>query len=154
MMQRRMAMIDTGSIESNLHIIRMALKSPVIVSVTAAVCVLLIIADWKIFEKADIKGWKSIIPFYNAYLLFKLCWGNGYWFFLYLLGFVPVIGTVSVLVITFVTEHKLSVAFGHTGLFTVGLIFLPNVFTMMLALDENPYMGPLKEKQKKSSETL
>ena len=34
--------------------------------------ILLIIAGWKIFEKAGEKGWKSIIPIYNIYILFKI----------------------------------------------------------------------------------
>ena len=34
--------------------------------------VLIIIAEWKIFEKAGEKGWKSIIPIYSTYILFKI----------------------------------------------------------------------------------
>lgn len=34
--------------------------------------VLLVIAGWKIFEKAGEKGWKAIIPIYNVYIMFKI----------------------------------------------------------------------------------
>ncbi|MEE0888469.1 MAG: DUF5684 domain-containing protein [Candidatus Saccharimonadaceae bacterium] len=34
--------------------------------------VLLVIAEWKIFEKAGEKGWKAIIPIYNVYIMFKI----------------------------------------------------------------------------------
>ena len=34
--------------------------------------ILLIIACWKIFEKAGEKGWKAIIPIYNIYTMFKI----------------------------------------------------------------------------------
>ena len=34
--------------------------------------VLLIIANWRIFEKAGEAGWKSIIPIYNVYIMFKI----------------------------------------------------------------------------------
>lgn len=34
--------------------------------------VLTVIAGWKIFEKAGEKGWKSIIPIYSTYILFKI----------------------------------------------------------------------------------
>ena len=53
-----------------------------------AVAVLIIIAKWKIFEKAGEPGWASLVPFYNTYILFKLSWGNGWYF---LLSVVPAI---------------------------------------------------------------
>ena len=34
--------------------------------------ILMIIANWKIFEKAGEKGWKSLIPIYNIYIMFKI----------------------------------------------------------------------------------
>lgn len=37
-----------------------------------AIVILIIIAWWKLFEKAGEKGWKSIIPIYNLYILFKI----------------------------------------------------------------------------------
>lgn len=36
--------------------------------------VLLVIARWKIFTKAGEPGWKSIIPIYADYMVFKLVW--------------------------------------------------------------------------------
>ena len=45
--------------------------------VTILVCaiiyyVLFVIAGWKIFEKAGEKGWKSLIPIYNIYIMYKI----------------------------------------------------------------------------------
>ena len=40
---------------------------------------LTVIAGWKIFEKAGEKGWKSLIPIYNSYLLYKIV-GMQNWF--------------------------------------------------------------------------
>lgn len=67
-----------------------------------AFIVLNIVANWKIFTKAGQAGWASIIPFYNSYIEFKIYWGNG-WLFLVpivlsLFGFIPVIGTVLVVI--------------------------------------------------------
>ncbi len=39
-----------------------------IVSIIAIVCM------WVLFQKAGEKGWKAIIPFYNAYVAYKLFW--------------------------------------------------------------------------------
>ena len=33
-----------------------------------------VIANWMIFKKAGISGWKSLIPVYNMYLQYKICW--------------------------------------------------------------------------------
>lgn len=43
--------------------------------------ILTVAAQWVVFQKAGIAGWKSIIPIYNSYCLFKIAWGNG-WVFL------------------------------------------------------------------------
>ena len=34
--------------------------------------ILMVIANWRIFEKAGEKGWKSLIPIYNVYIMFKI----------------------------------------------------------------------------------
>ena len=34
--------------------------------------VLMVVANWKIFKKAGEPGWKSIIPIYNVYIMFKI----------------------------------------------------------------------------------
>jgi hypothetical protein len=38
----------------------------------AAISILMIIANWKIFEKASQPGWGIFIPIYNIYLFFKV----------------------------------------------------------------------------------
>jgi hypothetical protein len=42
--------------------------------VSLVIWVLLIIAYWKMFTKAGEAGWKSIIPIYSSYVLFKITW--------------------------------------------------------------------------------
>ncbi len=41
--------------------------------------IITIIAGWRIFEKAGEKGWKSLIPIYNFYVLYKIV-GMKNWF--------------------------------------------------------------------------
>ena len=36
--------------------------------------ILLVVAYWKMFTKAGIAGWKSLIPLYNVYIAFKIAW--------------------------------------------------------------------------------
>ena len=99
-----------------------------------AVAVLGIVAMWKIFEKAGEPGWAAIIPFYNLYVLFKITWGNG-WKFLFLL--IP----IANIVFAIITMVKLAKAFGKSGGFAVGLIFLSIIFYCILAFDKSEYLG-------------
>ena len=34
------------------------------------------IADWKIFVKAGVPGWKSLIPIYNVFIEYEICWSG------------------------------------------------------------------------------
>ena len=40
--------------------------------------VLQVIADWKIFTKAGQAGWKCLIPIYNHYVEYDICWKGSY----------------------------------------------------------------------------
>ena len=40
------------------------------------------VGRWKVFEKAGIDGWKSLIPFYGTYLLYRHTWVRGRWLFI------------------------------------------------------------------------
>ncbi len=61
-----------------------------------SVGVLVIIATWKVYEKAGEPGWASLVPFYRDYVYFKISWGNGWYFLLneipsvlYLIFYIP-----------------------------------------------------------------
>lgn len=97
--------------------------------------ILLIVAWWRIFQKAGQPGWASLIPIYNLYILFKISMGSG-WFFL--LEFIP----VANIIIDIILKVKLSKAFGYPGIFALGLIFLPNIFQLILGFDRSQYIGP------------
>lgn len=99
--------------------------------------ILLIVARWKIYEKAGEEGWKSLIPFYNTYIMFKIAWRNGW---LFLLELIP----IANIVIAIICMVKLSKAFGQGGGFALGLIFLPNIFELILGFGHYNYVGPQK----------
>ena len=100
-----------------------------------AVCVLSIIATWKIFTKAGEAGWKSIIPIYNIIVLFKLVGMNPWMILLYL---VP----IANIVVMILFNIKLAKAFGKGGGFAAGLIFLNTIFTLILGFGSAEYVGP------------
>jgi len=41
------------------------------------ICVISILTNWKLFQKAGLEGWIAIIPFYNSYTYYKMCYGEG-----------------------------------------------------------------------------
>jgi hypothetical protein len=56
-----------------------------------AFIVLFIVANWKIFTKADEAGWKSLIPFYNTYIMLVIAGLPGWYLVLLLIPFVNII---------------------------------------------------------------
>ena len=104
--------------------------------VFAIMMIILIIANWKIFEKAGIAGWKCLIPFYNTYCMYKLVFGSGW---LFLLQLIPIVN----IVISFVFLYKFVTVFGHGLGYMLGLIFLSPVFYLILAFGSSEYEGPL-----------
>lgn len=121
--------------------------------------VLLIIAWWKIFVKAGEKGWKSLIPFYNVYILFKIFWDTKtFWTFICIYlgcsiiasiltnfniavipGIINLGAAIYALVIDILLSIRESKSFGHGGGFAVGLIFLPNIFALILGFNKDKY---------------
>ncbi|MBQ2659960.1 hypothetical protein IJF86_00840 [Candidatus Saccharibacteria bacterium] len=128
--------------------------------ISLAVYVLIIIAEWKIFTKAGEKGWKSLIPFYNLYIVFKLFWETK-WFWITIgvtfgasllascmasidgaAGFVSLLtfgGSVFSIIVSIMLTHRMSKSFGHGAGFTCGLIFLPVIFTLILGFNKDKY---------------
>ena len=95
---------------------------------------LIVVANWKIFTKAGKPGWASIIPFYNLYVLFEIAGMNGW---LFLLLCLPIVNIVM-LILLYINLAK---AFGKGTGFILGLIFLPNIFTLILGFGSAQYQG-------------
>lgn len=137
--------------------------------------VLTIIANWKIFQKAGEPGWKSIIPIYNVYIMFKIVnMKNWFWWILGLSIVGSIIASVNnytsfyyfsgteiqttniseipgIVIATMLIEvavaiwaeivyaYRTSKVFGHGLGYTFGLIFLPNIFQLILAFGKSKY---------------
>lgn len=98
-----------------------------------AVSVLCIIGLWKLFTKAGEHGWAAIIPFYNAFVLFKISMGSGAKMFLML---IPVYN----IVVYIQMNIRLAKHFGKGGGYAAGLIFLPYLFTILLGFSKAEYL--------------
>ncbi len=116
-----------------------------------------IIAQWKLFTKAGEGGWKSLIPVYNYYTLFKITWSRTAFFILAALliasalffqntdsSFCQIGGKIcSALasLITIIETYKVSKAYGHGFPYFLGLLFLEPLFVMILGLGSSRYVG-------------
>lgn len=101
-----------------------------------ALAVYFLIVGWKIFEKAGQAGWKSLIPFYNTYILLKIVGQPGWWLLLFFIPFVN-------LIIWIIVGLKLGKVFGKDGLWSFFLIvLLPFIGLSLLAFSKNTYKKP------------
>lgn len=118
---------------------------------------LLVIARWKMFQKAGEAGWKSIIPVYSTYISFKICWGTApFWALIAMAAFAgtsapadyPALGMLvallycAIAVVGLVMLYKTSLAFGHGIGMALALLFFPNVATLVLGFGSSRYVGP------------
>jgi len=97
--------------------------------------VVIIVANWKIYEKAGQPGWASIIPIYNMYILLKIVGKPTWWLILMI---IPVVNIVFIIW----TINMLSKSFGKDEGFTVGLLLLGFVFYPILGFGDAQYKGP------------
>ena len=100
--------------------------------------ILTLVAEWMIFKKMGRQGWEGIVPFYNTYVLCQELYGNGWKFLLLLIPIYNIILSIQ-------TQVRLAKAFGKSGGFAAGLIFLPYIFIPLLAFGGTAYQGvPVK----------
>lgn len=101
--------------------------------VTMIVAVVSIVAMWKLFTKAGRPGWAALIPFYNTYTLFNIVYpGHGIKFLLMLIPFVNIYIGIKCYI-------DLAKAFGKSGAYALGLIFLNPIFMCILGFDSSVY---------------
>ena len=139
---------------------------PLFVIVVIVYVVLLpFIASWKLFKKVGIPGWKSLIPVYNSYLLFRICGMSGLCIIpLYTyniiyacyekiekmpkeLLIVFIISTIFAIIVNIIKGIKLSKVFNKGKIFMIGLMILPEIFEIILGMGRSKYNGPYKVKE-------
>ena len=52
------------------------IASPVFWVLTVIWYILVVAGAWMMFQKAGEAGWKAIIPIYNMYIVYKICWNT------------------------------------------------------------------------------
>ena len=121
--------------------------------------ILQIIGNWKIFTKAGIPGWHSIIPFVNIYDEYKLCW-KGSMGLLFIIALIAVNSLTPaavessgvamagsgllafiVILLQIIESGKLAKAFGKGPGFTLLLIIFDRLGRVILGFSRAEYIG-------------
>ena len=129
---------------------------------------LIVIGEWKLFRKFGEKPWKSIVPYYNTYIMYKHSWSKkacwiylaastlfdiaqiasqqwaqndpaSMWKTLFILIGLP-FGILAA-VCSILYTFRLAEAFGKGKVFSAGLLLLYPVFISILGLGKVQYLG-------------
>lgn len=103
-----------------------------IILFTVVLCLISIISNWKIFNKAGKPGWASIIPFYNYVVMIQIAKLSMIYL---LLMFVPIAQIYAIFKINIEIAKK----FGKSAGFGIGMTLVPIIFVPLLAFSDNTY---------------
>ena len=108
-----------------------------------AASVIMIISEWKIFEKNNKPGWYSLIPFLKMWTLFEIVGVQGWW------CLVPFANVVF----TYIVSYKLAIKYGKSTGFAVITLLFPFVGYPMIAFakDETESKKEAKQAEEKKS---
>lgn len=94
-----------------------------------------IVAFWRIFEKAGIAGWKSIIPVYNLLNILDIVGKPRYWLLFLLIPGLHLFIPVWIIIL-------LGQKFQQSDLFIMGLFLFGFIFIPVLAFGDATYDKP------------
>ena len=103
-------------------------------AISIILAIVALVANWMIYKKMGRQGWEGIIPLYNIYVLCDVLYGNGWKMLLQLIPIYNIYFAFKLFIDWAHAFHK------STG-FGVGMVFLPYIFQVILALDKNAYYG-------------
>ena len=100
-----------------------------------AIIALMLASMWTIYKKAGKPGWACIIPIYNIIVLLEIV-GKPWWWLLLMI--IPGVNLIFMIWM----YNLLSLSFGKSSGFTIGLILLSIIFFPILAFGDAKYQGP------------
>lgn len=137
-------------------IIGEAIVKTVILVLSFIAYVMYAVGVYKIFEKANIKGWYAIVPILNDFELFKLSWSSTMYLPYVVLSIIvqyykeqtktsifSIVFAIALFVVEIMFIDRLAKAFGKDNLgFKIGLFFFQPIFMLILGLGDAKYLGP------------
>ena len=109
-------------------------NSPLVNIIILAVYLIAAIGIWKVFTKAGVPGWHSLIPILNVYDICKIALRDSVVLFTILSIILPIVFIYPCI--------KLAKAFGKGTGFGIGLFLLNVIFFPILGFGDAEYCGP------------
>ena len=100
--------------------------------------VLVLIAKWKVFSKANVGGWEALIPIHSSIVELQLGGIKTYWYFLNLIA----ICGIGPIIYMFWKNIALAKSFGKGAGFGILLTLLPFIGYPILGFGKAEYIGP------------
>jgi len=153
---------DYGMSSSEVAEIFVVVMLVMLLLVALPMAILQIIGMCKVFKKAGKPVGFAFIPVYSYYVQCEIaCCKKLFWGYLpalivsWIVSMIPVYSSeaailvsvlsvassIAMIVFNVIYSIRLAKAFGKSGGFAVGLIFLPFVFYMILGCGKDPYLG-------------
>ena len=109
--------------------------------ITLGLIILAIVAQWKLFNKVGLAGWKSLIPFYGLHVFHERIMDyHRRW--LWLVMFIPFIGYLYAIYYAFIIPLRLN----HSYIMALlNVIFSPITVIFLAFSRKTKYIGPLGE---------
>ena len=139
----------------------------IIIILTFLIIIIDLVSGYKCFLKADIDGWKALIPFYNKYMYCMIATGdsNLSWTYVILSGIgiscnlisrvslselaivsslFSFISAIILLCIGIKINYRFAKAYGKSEAFSIAYIFFSTILGLIIAFDTNTqYIGPI-----------
>lgn len=109
------------------------LLTELLISLMISISVLLATGLWYMFEKAGQPGYASIIPIYNIIVMCNVAKKPTWWVVMF---FIPIANIVFLIMML----NGISKNFGKSSGFTVGLVFLNQIFFSILGYGDAQYL--------------
>lgn len=139
----------------------------VIMLIALAMCVIVVVCQWKLFTKAGEPGWAAIIPIYNTFVMSKIAFGNYNWAFVFLalwgvqmvisvmqsvlnvidsdvvvvfflmISLVRIVISLAYAAVSGIITFFFSKAYGKSTAWNVLMIFFSPIMLIIMALDKN-----------------
>ena len=112
-----------------------------------SIAIVLAAGTWYMFEKAGKPGWAAIVPIYNFITMLAIGKQPSWYIWMFLIPGVNIVFMVYMC-------NGISKTFGKDDGFTVGLVFLWQIFTAILGFGDAQYLVDSEGIQQKSSPDL
>lgn len=120
----------------------------VILIILIPILIFEIIATWKFYQKCGRKGWESIIPFYNSWVLTEIAGLNWWWFLLLIAppimktmfsdtGYANLLLSIVHLFACFICYYNIAKKFHKDTGFAVLMTLFPGIVIPIMAFSKN-----------------